>query len=61
MRNSSLGSVAAYAFNDRIGLRLPIGGAILLMTTMLLGMILGPVRRHCSSSISLCCKSAGFS
>ena len=38
---SSLGSVAAYALNDRIGLRLPIGGAILLMTAMLLGMILG--------------------
>jgi predicted MFS family arabinose efflux permease len=38
---SSLGSVAAYALNDRVGLRLPIGGAILLMTAMLLGMILG--------------------
>jgi predicted MFS family arabinose efflux permease len=38
---SSLGSVAAYVLNDRIGLRLPIGGAILLMTAMLLGMILG--------------------
>jgi predicted MFS family arabinose efflux permease len=38
---SSLGSVAAYALNDRIGLRLPIGGAILLMIAMLLGMILG--------------------
>jgi predicted MFS family arabinose efflux permease len=38
---SSLGSVAAYALNDRIGLRRPIGGAILLMTAMLLGMILG--------------------
>ena len=38
---SALGSVAAYALNDRIGLRLPIAGAILLMTTMLLGMILG--------------------
>ena len=38
---SSLGSVAAYALNDRIGLRLPIGGAILLMSAMLLGMILG--------------------
>ena len=38
---SSLGSVAAYALNDRIGLRLPIGSAILLMTAMLLGMILG--------------------
>ncbi len=38
---SSLGSVAAYALNDRIGLRLPIAGAILLMTAALLGMILG--------------------
>jgi predicted MFS family arabinose efflux permease len=38
---SSLGSVAAYALNDRIGLRIPIGGAILLMTAMLLGVILG--------------------
>lgn len=37
---SSLGSVAAYFLNDRIGLRLPIGGAILLMTGMLFGMIL---------------------
>jgi predicted MFS family arabinose efflux permease len=38
---SSLGSVAAYALNDRVGLRLPIAGAILLMTAMLLGMFLG--------------------
>jgi predicted MFS family arabinose efflux permease len=38
---SSLGSVAAYWLNDRIGLRLPIGGAVLLMTGMLFGMILG--------------------
>jgi predicted MFS family arabinose efflux permease len=38
---SSLGSVAAYCLNDRIGLRLPIGGAILLMTGVLFGMILG--------------------
>ena len=38
---SSLGSVAAYALNDRIGLRFPIAGAILVMTAMLLGMILG--------------------
>jgi predicted MFS family arabinose efflux permease len=38
---SSLGSVAAYALNNRVGLRLPIAGAILLMTAMLLGMILG--------------------
>jgi predicted MFS family arabinose efflux permease len=38
---SSLGSVAAYWLNDRMGFRLPIGGAILLMTGMLFGMILG--------------------
>jgi predicted MFS family arabinose efflux permease len=38
---SSLGSVAAYCLNDRIGFRLPIGAAILLMTGMLFGMILG--------------------
>jgi predicted MFS family arabinose efflux permease len=38
---SSLGSVAAYWLNDRIGLRLPIGGAVLLMTGMLFGMIVG--------------------
>jgi predicted MFS family arabinose efflux permease len=38
---SSLGSVAAYLLNDRIGLRLPIGAAILLMIGMLFGMILG--------------------
>ena len=38
---SSLGSLAAYCLNDRIGLRVPIGGAILLMTGMLFGMILG--------------------
>jgi len=37
---SSLGSVAAYWLNDRIGIRLPIGGAVLLMTGMLFGMIL---------------------
>jgi predicted MFS family arabinose efflux permease len=37
---SSLGSVAAYWLNDRIGFRLPIGGAVLLMTGMLFGMIL---------------------
>jgi predicted MFS family arabinose efflux permease len=36
---SSLGSVAAYCLNDRIGLRLPIAGAMLLMTGMLFGMI----------------------
>ncbi len=39
--SSSLGSVAAYWLNDRIGFRLPIGGAVLLMTAMLSGMILG--------------------
>jgi predicted MFS family arabinose efflux permease len=38
---SSLGSVAAYWLNDRIGLKLPIGSAILLMTGMLFGMIVG--------------------
>jgi predicted MFS family arabinose efflux permease len=38
---SSLGSVAAYFLNDRIGLRLPIGAAVLLMTGTLFGMILG--------------------
>ncbi len=38
---SSLGSVAAYCLNDRIGFRLPIGSAVLLMTGMLFGMILG--------------------
>jgi predicted MFS family arabinose efflux permease len=37
---SSLGSVAAYWLNNKIGLRLPIGGAVLLMTGMLFGMIL---------------------
>jgi predicted MFS family arabinose efflux permease len=38
---SCFGSVAAYCLNDRIGLKLPIGGAILLMTGTLFGMILG--------------------
>src|SRR6202012_1531087 len=38
---SSLGSVAAYWLNDRIGFKLPIGGAILLMIGVLSGMILG--------------------
>jgi predicted MFS family arabinose efflux permease len=38
---SSLGSVAAYCLNDRIGFRLPIGVGILLMTGTLFGMILG--------------------
>jgi hypothetical protein len=33
--------VAAYSLNDRIGFKLPIGGAVLLMTGMLFGMILG--------------------
>ena len=38
---SSLGSVAAYCLNDKIGFKLPIGGTVLLMTGMLFGMILG--------------------
>ena len=38
---SSLGSVAAYCLNDKIGLKLPIGGTVILMTGMLFGMILG--------------------
>jgi predicted MFS family arabinose efflux permease len=38
---SSLGSVAAYCLDDRIGLKLPIGGSVLLMICMLFGMILG--------------------
>ena len=38
---SSLGSVAAYWLNDRIGLRSPIGGAIVVMSGMLFGMVLG--------------------
>ena len=38
---SSLGSVAAYWLNDKVGFKLPIGGAVLLMTGMLLGMVLG--------------------
>ncbi len=38
---SSLGSVAAYLLDDRIGLRLPISAAILLMIGMLFGMFLG--------------------
>jgi hypothetical protein len=38
---SSLGSVAAYWLNDKVGFKLPIGGAVLLMTGMLFGMILG--------------------
>lgn len=38
---SSLGSVAAYYLNDRMGFRLPIGVGILVMTGMLFGMILG--------------------
>ena len=38
---SSLGSVAAYCLNDKIGFKLPIGGTVLLMTGMLFGMVLG--------------------
>jgi predicted MFS family arabinose efflux permease len=38
---SSFGSVAAYWLNDRIGLKIPIGGAALLMTGTLFGMVLG--------------------
>jgi predicted MFS family arabinose efflux permease len=38
---SSLGSVAAYLLNDRIGLRPPIAGAIVLMIITLFGMLLG--------------------
>jgi predicted MFS family arabinose efflux permease len=38
---SSLGSVIAYVLNDRIGLRVPIGGSILLMMGSLLGMVMG--------------------
>ncbi|HEY4443743.1 MAG TPA: MFS transporter [Steroidobacteraceae bacterium] len=37
---SSLGSVAAYLLNDRVGLRPPIAGSIVLMITMLFGMLL---------------------
>ncbi len=37
---SALGSVAAYVLDNRIGLRLPIGGAILMMIGTLCGMIL---------------------
>jgi predicted MFS family arabinose efflux permease len=40
-RSISGASKPAYWLNDRIGLRLPIGGAILLMTIMLFGMIMG--------------------
>jgi predicted MFS family arabinose efflux permease len=36
---SSLGSVAAYLLNDRIGLRRPIAAAIVLMISMLFGML----------------------
>jgi predicted MFS family arabinose efflux permease len=38
---SSLGSVAAFFLNDKIGLRLPIAGAIVLMLITLVGMMLG--------------------
>jgi predicted MFS family arabinose efflux permease len=37
---SSLGSVGAYLLNDRIGLRSPIAGSIVLMIAMLFGMLL---------------------
>jgi predicted MFS family arabinose efflux permease len=37
---SSLGSVGAYLLNDRIGLRPPIAGSIVLMIAMLSGMLL---------------------
>jgi hypothetical protein len=36
---SSLGSVGAYALNDRAGFFLPIGGAILVMVGMMFAMI----------------------
>ena len=38
---SSLGSVAAYCLNDKVGFKLPIAATVLLMTGMLFGMILG--------------------
>jgi predicted MFS family arabinose efflux permease len=38
---SALGSVGAYLLDDRIGLKLPIAGAILLMIGTLFGMIFG--------------------
>lgn len=38
---SALGSVGAYFLDDRIGLKLPIAGAILLMIGTLVGMIFG--------------------
>jgi len=38
---SALGSVGAYLLDDRIGFKLPIAGAILLMIGMLFGMNLG--------------------
>lgn len=38
---SSLGSVAAFALSGRLGLRVPIGAALLLMTATLCGMVLG--------------------
>jgi predicted MFS family arabinose efflux permease len=38
---SALGSVGAYLLNDRIGLKIPIAGAILLMIGTLLGMTFG--------------------
>jgi MFS transporter, DHA1 family, inner membrane transport protein len=39
---SSLGSVAAYVLNDRGGLLLPIGGAIVIMMATICSMILAP-------------------
>ena len=38
---SSLGSVGAYVLDTRIGLRLPIGGSIILMIAMLFAMVWG--------------------
>ena len=38
---SALGSVGAYLLDNRIGLKLPIAGAILLMIGTLFGMVFG--------------------
>lgn len=38
---SALGSVGAYLLDDRVGLRLPIGAAVLLMIGTLFGMVFG--------------------
>jgi predicted MFS family arabinose efflux permease len=38
---SALGSVGAYVLDNRLGLRLPIAAAILLMTVSLFGLVLG--------------------